>query len=47
VAQFAKETAPVVYLAVVTDDMYGTVPLALGDVAPLVAAITAAADVAR
>jgi hypothetical protein len=47
VSQFAQDPAPVVRVAVYLDDVYGSVPLALGDVAPLLAAITAAAEVAR
>ena len=47
VEQFATDDAPAVSLQVCTADTFGMVPLALGDVTALLAAITAAAEVAR
>lgn len=46
VEQFGAYDQPVIELHVLTEDVSTTVPLALADVAPLVAAMTAAAAVA-
>ena len=47
IAQFAKDTAPTVNLVISIDDCSGLVPLALGDLFPLVAALADAAEVVR